>query len=90
MGPAHGRAAQCGDGFYRPLLAEVSPDHFVNLVNLDGGDEERLAALDVGGEAIRFRPVGQVLDPTAGIDQNQRRSFFSRRPLALTPRAMPR
>ena len=85
-----GRAAESGDGFNRTLLVEVAPDHLVDFVHLDGADEERLTTLDVGGEAIRVRPVGQVLDPAARIDQDQWRSFFSRRPLALTPRTMPR
>jgi len=25
-----------GDGFHRPFLAEVPPDHLVDLVDLDG------------------------------------------------------
>src|SRR3989338_2569340 len=85
-----GRTMERGDGFHRTLLAEVSTNHLVDLVDLDGGHKERITTLDVGGEAIRVRAVGQVLDPTARIDQDQRRSFFSRSPLGLAPRAMPR
>ena len=32
----NGRAAKRGDGLYRPLLAEIPPDHLVDFVDLDG------------------------------------------------------
>ena len=31
-----GRAAKRGDGFHRPLFAEIPPDHLVDFVDLDG------------------------------------------------------
>ena len=31
-----GGAVKRGDGFHRPFLAEVPPDHLVDLVDLDG------------------------------------------------------
>ena len=86
----NGRPAEGRDSLHRSLLGEVPPENLVDLVDLDGGNEQRITALDVGGESIGLRAIGQVLDPAAGIDEDQRRSFFSRRPFALTPRAMPR
>ena len=85
-----GRAAKGRDRLDRALLADIAPDYFVDFVDFDGTHEQRLAAFYVGGEAVRVRPTGQILDPAARIDQNQWRSFFSRSPLRLVPRAIPR
>lgn len=85
-----GRTTQRGHSFYGALFAEVAPDHLVDLVDLNGGDEKRFTSLEVSREAGRFRSIGQVLDPAARIDEDQRRSFFSRSPLGRTPRTMPR
>ena len=85
-----GRTAKSRDGFDGALLADISPDHFVDFVDFDGAHEQRLAAFYVGGEAARLRATGEILDPAARIDQDQWRSFFSRSPLRLVPRAMPR
>jgi hypothetical protein len=85
-----GRAAQRRGCFQGALFAEVRADHLVDLVDLDGGDEKRLTPLEVRREAMRLRSVGQVLDPAARIDKDQRRSFFSRSALVRTPRTMPR
>jgi len=89
----HGRDGRAAERRYRldgALLADVTSDDLVDLVDLDRADEQGVAPLDVRCEAIGFRPIGQILDPAAGVDQDQRRSFFSRSPLGLTPRAIPR
>jgi hypothetical protein len=67
----NGRTPEGGDGLHRPLFTEVPANHLVDLVDLDGGDEERLATLDIGREAIGIRATGEVLDPAARIDQDQ-------------------
>jgi len=41
-----GRAAEGGDRFHRALLADIPPDHLVDFVDLDGADQQRLAAFD--------------------------------------------
>lgn len=78
------------DGREGPLLRDVAADDLVDLVNLDRRDEQGLPALEVGGKATRQWPVGEILDPTARINQDQSRSFFSRRPLGDAPSATPR
>src|SRR5262249_57201853 len=70
--------------------ADIASDHFVDFVDFDGAHEQRLAAFDVGGKTVRVRPTGEIRDPAVRIDQNQWRSFFSRSPLRLVPRAIPR
>jgi hypothetical protein len=84
-GTAHRR--HCGQ---RACLRDVTPDDLVDLVDFDRGDEQRLAAFEVGGEAPSQRSIGQVFDPAAGIDEDQSRSFFSRNARGVAPDAMPR
>jgi hypothetical protein len=84
------RAPQRGDRLERALLREISTDDLVDLVDLDCRDEKRLRTFEVAGEPIGPRPVGKVLDPATRVDQDQRRSFFSRNSRSLAPRATPR
>jgi hypothetical protein len=53
------------------VVADVSSDHLVDLVDLEGANQQRFAAFDVGGEASGVRTAGEILDPAARIDQNQ-------------------
>jgi hypothetical protein len=66
-----GRTTERGDGLHGALLADVPADDFVDFVDLDGADQQRLTPLDVGGEAIGLRAAGEVFDPAARIDQDQ-------------------
>lgn len=84
-GPPHRR-----DRRQRPLLGDVTPDDLIDLVDFNRRDEQGFAALEVGREAAGQRTIGQVLDPAAGIDQDQSRSFFSRNPRDVVPAATPR
>jgi hypothetical protein len=85
-----GGAVERGDRFDRTFLAQVTSNDLVDLVDLDGGDEQRIPALDIRREALRPGPVREVLDPATRVDEGQKRSFFSRRPLGLVPWAIPR
>ena len=84
------RAAQGGDRFDGTLLREVPTEDLVDLIDLDGADEQGLSPLDVPGKTICSGSVGEVLDPAAGVDQYQSRSFFSRRRWLRAPLAIPR
>src|SRR5438034_1207141 len=83
-------AAQRRDGFERPPLRDGPPDHLVDFVDLDRRDEQRFLAFEIRCEALGERAVREILDPTARVDEDQTRSFFSRKPRGLTPRATPR
>jgi hypothetical protein len=72
------------------FLAHIPSNDLIDFVHFDGTDEERLTALDVLCESVGLGPTGEVLDPSAGVDEDQKRSFFSRRPFGFTPRAIPR
>src|SRR5438132_166578 len=74
----------------RQKAVSIRTDHLVHLVDLDRTDEQRFPALQVWSEAIRPRPAGEILDPAARVDEDQSRSFFSRRPRGLVPFARPR
>src|SRR2546426_6715527 len=78
------------DSLHGSFLGEIAPHHLVDLVHLDCADEQRLPAFQIAGEAPRPRTVGEVFDPTARVDEDQSRSFFSRRPRVRVPCATPR
>ena len=90
VGRRNDGAAHRRHGGQRAFLRDVTPDDLVDLVDFDRGDEQGLAAFEVGGEAPSQRSIGQVFDPAAGIDEDQNRSFFSRNARGVAPDAMPR
>jgi len=83
------RPAKSRHRFHGALLADIAPDDLVHFVDFGGAYQQRFAPLDIRGEATRVRATGEVLDPAARIDQDQWRSFLSRSPLGLVPRAIP-
>jgi hypothetical protein len=85
-----GRSAKGRDGFDGAFLTEISPNYLVDFIDFDDAREQRLAPFDIGGETGCVRTTSEILDPATRIDEDQWRSFFSRSPLGLVPRAMPR
>ena len=86
----HFCSSQRGNRLNGDFFSKVAPDDFVDLVDLDRADYERIFAFKIGSEFVGGGSIRQVLDPAARVDQNQIRSSFSLSPTAFAPLAKPR
>ena len=63
-----------GHGLEGVTFVALQEDALEHLVQAEGRNQQFANGLDRGGEKRRVRSVGQVLEPTRGIDDVQTRS----------------